>query len=761
MPAKAIVKLVATPLASGDILTGLLWCYYDGTNFRVNLTTGGGGGGTPFADNTAFLKNNSDATKLLKFDLSAFTTATTNTLTPPNFSGTIATLAGTETFSNKTFVSPALGSPASGNFSIGTFTWPVFSSGNLPTGIVIKDVNSNIQVNNTFEGGASTVTAAATTTLTAASQAQQYFTGSTTQTVLLPVVSGIPLYMHYYFTNLSSGTVTVQSSGANTVQAMGANSYLVVTCISNSGTTAASWSANYQSNISGGGGGMTALTGDVTASGSGSVSTTLATVNSNVGSFGSSTQSPTFTVNGKGLITAASNVTITPAIGSVTGLASGVAAWAATPSSANLAAAMTDETGSGSVVFSTNASLVTPTTLGVQQQALNMNSHQINNVTDPTSAQDATTKNYVDNAVLGQRAKEAVKYTSTTALPSIVYSNGSSGVGATLTGVALAAISLDGSTPSVSDRVLIKDQATTFQNGIYIVTQVGSGAAIFILTRAIDFDEAADIQTGDIVYTTAGSANIATTWTYNGVDSPTMGTTAITFAQTGFNFYSSENIGDADHTWGTGKQSNVLTVALTTNRVLTLPAANSFQAGTILQFVDQIGGVSSTATMAITPAGADKINNVAAPFTIYTSGTVFRIRSDGSSNWTGGIASSPSDGTFTNWTPSFTGFSANPTSVTARYFLTGKMCTTYVSLTNGTSTGAASVFTITLPFAAANTAIQLDLCQVTDNGTRAVGRILTTANSNILTVYPSMTGTASAWQTGVKGCGFVFTYETN
>lgn len=70
---------------------------------------------------------------------------------------------------------------------------------------------------------------------------------------------------------------------------------------------------------------ITALTGDVTAAGPGSVAGTLATVNANVGSFGSATQVGTFTVNGKGLITAAANVTITPAVGSITGLGTGVA----------------------------------------------------------------------------------------------------------------------------------------------------------------------------------------------------------------------------------------------------------------------------------------------------------------------------------------------------------------------------------------------------------------------------------------------------
>lgn len=69
---------------------------------------------------------------------------------------------------------------------------------------------------------------------------------------------------------------------------------------------------------------VTGLSGDVTAAGPGTVAATLATVNSNVGTFGSATQASQVTVNAKGLVTAASNVTVTPAVGSVTGLGTGV-----------------------------------------------------------------------------------------------------------------------------------------------------------------------------------------------------------------------------------------------------------------------------------------------------------------------------------------------------------------------------------------------------------------------------------------------------
>lgn len=109
------------------------------------------------------------------------------------------------------------------------------------------DANSNLSANNLLSGYTTTATAAGTTTLTVASTQLQFFTGSTTQTVKLPVTSTLVLGQRFHIVNNSSGVVTVQSSGSNTIQAMVASSVLTVTCILTSGTGTASWSATYAS----------------------------------------------------------------------------------------------------------------------------------------------------------------------------------------------------------------------------------------------------------------------------------------------------------------------------------------------------------------------------------------------------------------------------------------------------------------------------------------------------------------------------------
>lgn len=94
-----------------------------------------------------------------------------------------------------------------------------------------------------------TATAAGTTTLTAASTIYQFFTGSTTQTVVLPVTSTLYTGLKYIVYNNSSGLVTVQSSGANTILILAGGTSAEFVCILTSGTTAASWQLKYDGTI--------------------------------------------------------------------------------------------------------------------------------------------------------------------------------------------------------------------------------------------------------------------------------------------------------------------------------------------------------------------------------------------------------------------------------------------------------------------------------------------------------------------------------
>ena len=120
--------------------------------------------------------------------------------------------------------------------STGAFT-TLSATGITTLSNVVLPVIDNIKL-----GYATTATAAGTTTLTSASNNQQFFTGSTTQTVVLPVTSTLALGLGYLIVNNSTGVLTVQSSGANTITLVPAGASVRFTCILITGTTAASWS---------------------------------------------------------------------------------------------------------------------------------------------------------------------------------------------------------------------------------------------------------------------------------------------------------------------------------------------------------------------------------------------------------------------------------------------------------------------------------------------------------------------------------------
>ena len=180
---------------------------------------------------------------------------------------------------------------------------------------------------------------------------------------------------------------------------------------------------------------------------------------------------------------------------------------------------------------------------------VDVNSSRITSVTDPTSDQDAATKAYVDSVANGLDVKESCSVATTAALAACTYNNSAG----TLTADANGALSVDGVSPSVGDRILVKDQASAVQNGIYKVTATGGASAAFVLTRSPDADTASELTGGTFFFVEAGTANADNGYvaTHNGT--PTFGSTNITFAQ----FSGAGQISAGDALTKTGNQIDV------------------------------------------------------------------------------------------------------------------------------------------------------------------------------------------------------------
>ena len=135
-------------------------------------------------------------------------------------------------------------------------------------------------------------------------------------------------------------------------------------------------------------------------------------------------------------------------------------------------------------------------------------------------------KSYVDSVANGLDVKASVRV-ATTANLSGTYDNGAG----TITAGSNGAISVDGVTLVVNDRVLVKDQSTAAQNGFYKVTTVGSGSAAFVLTRTPDADAASELTAGAFTFTEEGTANADNGYVLSTNGAITLGTTGITFEQ--------------------------------------------------------------------------------------------------------------------------------------------------------------------------------------------------------------------------------------
>ena len=158
-----------------------------------------------------------------------------------------------------------------------------------------------------------------------------------------------------------------------------------------------------------------------------------------------------------------------------------------------------------------NSPTFTSLTLSGQAGALAMNSQKITGLATPTADGDAATKSYVDSVAQGLSAKDAVRVATT--------ANG------TLASAFANGQTVDGITLATGDRILIKDQSTGSENGIYTVN--ASGAP----TRAVDFDANAEVAKGAYFFVEEGTTNADAGFVLTTDGAITLGTTSLSFTQ--------------------------------------------------------------------------------------------------------------------------------------------------------------------------------------------------------------------------------------
>jgi len=383
------------------------------------------------------------------------------TWTLPRSAGTNGYILTTNGSNTATWSAPASSSlslaAGSGSGTVSTGGTLTISGGN---GITTSVSGSTFTISSIGAGGyTSTATGGTTTTLTSSSSANQFFTGSTTQTVKLPDTSTLTIGQEYYITNQSTGALTIQTSAAGAITTVPAGAGAVFTVAS---TSAQTW--------------VTEFNGATTVTGSGSlVLSTGATLNqpSFVGpSFSSISNSGVLTLPSSGNDTIVARTTTD----TLTNKSISFGSNTITMTSAQLATAVSDETGTGVLVFGTSPTLSAP----IFSTIVNTGTLTLPTSTDTLvgrATTDTFTNKTFDTAATGNVFKiNGTTLTAVTGTGAVVLATSPTLTTPTL-GVATATSinKVAFTTPATSATLALADGSTLATAGAYSITLTATG----------------------------------------------------------------------------------------------------------------------------------------------------------------------------------------------------------------------------------------------------------------------------------------------